>query len=360
MNILTLDAGGTNFVFTAVINNKIINEKIKKPAIGNNLDLCLKTIIEGFREIKQIVGTIEAISFAFPGPADYKKGIIGNLNNLPCFCGGVALASMLENFFQVPVFINNDGDLYAYGEALAGSLPEINKRLKEKNNSKRYNNLIGMTIGTGFGAGLVSNKQLIKGDNVCAAEIWLTSNRVDSKINTEEAVSIRAIKYFYSFFSNTKIEDCPEPKEIYEIASNENHLQNKFAKMAFEQSGRFIGDAIANMITLFDGIVVIGGGIAAAKNFIIPGIKKELKTNFNKLGKTETNPRVTNEIYCLNDEKDYEKFLEVRETKIKIPYSEKEIIYDMSYKNAYLFSNFDTSEMICLGAYNFAVENLFL
>ena len=45
-----------------------------------------------------------AISFAFPGPADYPNGIIGNLPNLTAFRGGVALGPMLEEKFQLPVF----------------------------------------------------------------------------------------------------------------------------------------------------------------------------------------------------------------------------------------------------------------
>jgi glucokinase len=49
-------------------------------------------------------------------------GIIGDLENLPTFKGGVALGPMLEEIFNIPVFINNDGDLFAYGEAIAGLL----------------------------------------------------------------------------------------------------------------------------------------------------------------------------------------------------------------------------------------------
>ena len=33
---------------------------------------------------------------------------------------GVALGPMLEEKFRIPVFINNDGDLFAYVEAIAG------------------------------------------------------------------------------------------------------------------------------------------------------------------------------------------------------------------------------------------------
>ena len=72
-----------------------------------------------------------AISFAFPGPADYPNGIIGGyLPNFPSFREGVALGPFLEAKFGIPVYINNDGDLFAYGEALGGALPEVNARLE--------------------------------------------------------------------------------------------------------------------------------------------------------------------------------------------------------------------------------------
>ena len=52
-------------------------------------------------------------SFAFPGPADYPAGIIGDLAEYPAFRGGVALGPMLAERFGLPTFINNDGDLFA-------------------------------------------------------------------------------------------------------------------------------------------------------------------------------------------------------------------------------------------------------
>ena len=94
-----------------------------------------------------------AISFAFPGPVDYPAGIVGDLGNLPGFRGGVALGPMLEDRFKLPVFINNDGDLFTYGEAICGFLPYVNERLKAAGSAKQYKNLFGVTLGTGFGAG---------------------------------------------------------------------------------------------------------------------------------------------------------------------------------------------------------------
>ena len=87
-----------------------------------------KNVNNGPKPVK-IVGNV-AISFAFPGPADYPNGIIGGyLPNFPSFREGVALGPFLQEKFGVPVFINNDGDLFAYGEALGGTLPEVMQSL---------------------------------------------------------------------------------------------------------------------------------------------------------------------------------------------------------------------------------------
>ena len=131
--VLTLDAGGTNMVFGAMKGEQYVGEPITLPANANDLDLCLKTMVVGFESVMNSLGGEKpvAISFAFPGPADYPNGIIGGyLPNFPSFRDGVALGPFLEEKFGVPVFINNDGDLYAFGEALGGVLPYEYKIVK--------------------------------------------------------------------------------------------------------------------------------------------------------------------------------------------------------------------------------------
>ena len=134
--------------------------------VSDNLNGCLTVLKKGFSAVKrQLENEPVAISFAFPGPADYKNGVIGDLPNFPVFRGGVALGAFLEEEFGIPVYINNDGNLFAYGEALAGILPSINEELKAAGNPKRYKNLLGITLGTGFGAGVVIDNCLLAGDN---------------------------------------------------------------------------------------------------------------------------------------------------------------------------------------------------
>ena len=104
--VITLDAGGTNFVFGAVQGDRFVVEPITLPSNSDRLDRCLETMVEGFRTvISRLPEQPAAISFAFPGPADYPRGIIGGyLPNFPSFRDGVALKDFLEERFGIPTF----------------------------------------------------------------------------------------------------------------------------------------------------------------------------------------------------------------------------------------------------------------
>ena len=149
--VMTLDAGGTNFIFSAMRGGAEIVEPVHMKAVADNLKGCLDTLVSGFTKVRQMLDVEPvAISFAFPGPADYRHGVIGRLPNFPAFSGGgVALGPYLEDIFSIPVYINNDGNLYAFGEALTGFLPGINAELASRGSSRVYRNLIGITFGTG-------------------------------------------------------------------------------------------------------------------------------------------------------------------------------------------------------------------
>ena len=95
--VLTLDAGGTNFVFSAIQANQEVVTPVRLPAETKVLDRSLQVIESGFRQVmEQLDQQPVAISFAFPGPADYPNGIIDNVGNLPAFAGGVALLSLIH------------------------------------------------------------------------------------------------------------------------------------------------------------------------------------------------------------------------------------------------------------------------
>lgn len=68
--VLTLNAGGTNLVFSAIQGEKEIVKPMSLPSHGDNLELILRSIVDGFSKVKaKLSNKAAAISFCFPGPA---------------------------------------------------------------------------------------------------------------------------------------------------------------------------------------------------------------------------------------------------------------------------------------------------
>lgn len=351
--VLTLDAGGTNLVFSAVKNGKVLNESVHLPTHSGDLKEFLTKLVTGFTQLKQKLNQdISAISFCFPGPADYENGIIGDLENLPFFRGGVALSRMLENQFHVPVFINNDGDLFALGEALSGLLPEINEK-----SEKKFQNLLGVTLGTGFGGGMVQGSRLYRGDNSAAAEVNRMSNFLDRNESVEEVLSIRGLKFLYAQKAGIRPEEVPEPFEIYKIGMGQSEGNREAALEAWRIFGMVLGDALANAVSLTDGCVVIGGGLSGAHELFLQHAVNQMNGSFQKKDHSRVD-RMEMKAYNWEDEASQAEFLKNEAVMIDVPFSNEKQKYFPLKKIAVGVNRLGTSESVALGAYAFAVNHL--
>lgn len=356
--VMTLDAGGTNFVFNAVRGGEEMFEPHRIKAKGVTLEEVLNKIIAGFNSVK---GALDekpvAISFCFPGPADYPRGIIGDLENLPTFRGGVALKDMLEEKFGIPVFINNDGDLFAYGEAIGGILPEINAKLEAAGNPKRYHNLFGVTFGTGFGGGIVSNGQLFVGDNSAGGEVNRMRNRLYPSTSAEDSTAIRGVRRVYAREAGIPFDESPNPKDIQDIILGTVEGNKAAALKAWEEMAIVAGDTMANAITLIDGIIVIGGGLSGAYSVFLQKLVDEMNANFKSLD-GHNFPRL--EITALNLENPagLAKFLENQSIEIKVPFSKRVVNYNQSRYIGVGISRLGTSRAVSIGSYAYALAEL--
>ncbi len=356
--VLTLDAGGTSFRFSAWRGQKPVTETVVLPSEGAHLKRSLANIIAGFSAVKrQCPRAPVAISFAFPGPADYPNGIIGDLGNLPGYRGGVALGKMLEEHFRLPVFINNDGDLFVYGEAIAGFLPYVNGLLEKSGSGKRYKNLFGVTLGTGFGGGIARDGELFMGDNSSAGEVWLLRNKLQPTTNAEEGASIRAVRRVFAEKAGIAFPDAPDPKTIFKIGSGTAPGNKAAAREAYRQLGEVVGDAMAQSMTIVDGLAVIGGGIASAWPLFLPALMGELNGNyidpsgqpFRRLGAEALN---------LEDSAQRKKFLKDRSRNVVVPGSRLKVKYDPSPRVGVGITRLGTSEAVAIGACAFALRKL--
>lgn len=352
--VMTLDAGGTNFVFSAIQGNREIITPIRHESNADNLQKCLATVEHGFREVlAELKQEPVAISFAFPGPADYPRGIIGDLPNFPSFRGGIALGPFLEDKFGIPVFINNDGNLFAYGEALAGILPDVNKRLSDMGGIKQYENLIGVTFGTGFGAGVVIGGRLLSGDNSAGGDVWCTTNKKYPDMITEEGVSIRAVQRVYKEESGS--DELLSPKDIFDIAEGTKQGDRQAALEAFRQMGEMAGYTLAHATTLVDGIIAIGGGLTGAAKYIVPALIAEMSENVGTFAGDKF-PRMQMKVYNL--ETDFDAFAKGDIKTVDVPGCGRTVSYDAQKRIGVAMSTLGASHAIALGAYAFALAQL--
>lgn len=356
--IFTLDAGGTGFKFSVMHNAHEIIEPFTIPSAAPTLKEVLQKIIEGFRLCEEkCESKASAISFCFPGPADYPNGIIGDLENLPTFRGGVPLKQMLENEFHVPVFINNDGDLFAYGEALGGLLPEVNNLLEQQGSPKRYRNLLGVTLGTGFGGGIVIDKVLLNGDNSAGGEINRFRNILYPNTSAEDSISIRGVRRVYAREAKIAFEDAPEPFEIYQIAMGIKEGNKKAAQKAWDELATVLADVLSNAISLIDGVIVIGGGLSGAWPVFMPKLIEKMNEPFTALNNHQVS-RMETVAINLMDPDEMIRFTSKSGKMVKVPFSDQKVWYDPNKRVGVAVTKLGTSSAVAIGAYAYAIHQL--
>ena len=356
--VFTLDAGGTNYVFTAMKGCKRIGGQITLPAEAADLDKSIANIKRGFEGLAKSVGAKPAaISFAFPGPADYERGVIFNMGNIPAFAGGVALADILRDSFGVPVFINNDGDLFAYGEAMAGALPAVNALLEGQGNPRRCRNLFGVTLGTGLGGGFVVDGRLYTGDNSNAAEIWLMKNKFNAESFAEEAACIRAIQKGYARRIGLADYKKYSPKDIEFIALGKMEGDARAAAEAYAEMGEALGDVFCEIARIADCAIVIGGGLSYGHRLFMPSLIAEMNSQVKNAG-GKPFPKLVQKVYNLEDAAQAKAFASGGTREVKVYGSEKTVVSNFEKRIGVCVSKLGASNAVAVGAYAFALNKL--
>ena len=357
--VITLDAGGTHFRFSAMRGCEAVTDTFELPTHPNDLPQLLGDLRTGFRHvIDQLTDKPVAISFAFPGPADYPNGVFPDrLTNFPCFEGGVALGAFLEDTFGLPVFINNDADLFTYGEALAGTLPMLNEKICQAGGVKQYHNLIGFILGTGFGIGVTSYNQMFMGDN-CCSEIYCSPSKWGQDLIAEEGVSLRAVlRYYCEAAKDDKASAYTDSYDIYRIAEGSLAGDQSAALQAFERFGEAAGYTIAYAACMLDGIIVLGGGVSKAAKFYMPSLLREVRATMHTLN-GNTLARVPSYIYKLEDPQEFEQFVHGQTKEIEVFGTGKKVRIDTQKRLGITLSQLGTSRATAIGAYCFALHAL--
>ena len=153
------------------------------------------------------------------------------------------------------------------------------------------------------------------------------------------------------------IASVPEPKEIFGIGTGLKPGNKEAAVKAFDAFAIDAADAIANAITLIDGLVVIGGGLSNAYPLFLPKLVEEMNIPYATMSGHPL-PRLEVAVYNLEDREELRKFLYSGSGRIQVPFSETTVQYDPGKKIGVGISRLGTSGAVSLGAYAFALSRL--
>lgn len=271
-----IDVGGTT-VKIGLFNLK--GTMLKKLEIesreGNNGQTLLADLVEAIKSLTPDLSEVLGYGLGIPGP------VINNNVEVAVNIGmrDLNLREELKGSLENDnIYAANDANVAALGEAISGA-------------GKGHKDVVMLTLGTGVGGGFVVDSKLVEGNSGCAGEIGHLTVVSDSALQCKcgkkgcletvaSATGIRNIYYMMKedYKGTSPLYDLkyPSAKAIIDAAKKGDEL----ALQVVEYSSYYLGYACNIIaITTNPSIIVIGGGVSRAGDFLID----KIKNNFKKL-----------------------------------------------------------------------------
>jgi predicted NBD/HSP70 family sugar kinase len=259
-----VDIGGTKIQAGLVsAKNKIIVSQ-RFPMDQRNKKAAIDSIITAIQALMS--PGIRAIGIGITGHVDAISGVVHHSANLPKDWRNVPLKKILEKKFKKPVTIDNDGHCIALAEATHGA-------------GKNHPIVLGMTIGTGIGCGLVINKKVYHGaNNIIEIGHTIISDKhalchCGGYGHFEALVSGPAMERRY-------FELTGQHKKARAI-EDEAKDNKKAAKSVFHEMSDYLARGLANTLNSYNpDIIILGGGLGKVPLLVQPAIRQIQKYIF--------------------------------------------------------------------------------
>ncbi len=284
-----LDLGGTTFNAACIDDaGRILASREYETRQYESPDLLLPRLADAILEVRDDLeqtqrSQIGAVGIGVPGPVKPRSGVCVYAPNLNGW-EDLPVADILRPRLDFPLFLINDADAAALGEARYGA-------------GRGADQMLMLTLGTGVGSGLILNGKLHLGHSERGAEIGHTTVDFDSKrgsggnIGTLEsvcgrdAIVWRALRHLGSGRISKLPEICPDlgeltPRHIAQAAEAGDEL----AQTVWEETAVYLAVGIMNVILLTDiERVVIGGGIAQAGEVLFAPLRRAVAARTSKM-----------------------------------------------------------------------------
>lgn len=267
--ILGLDIGGTK---TAVVlgghDGRIVNRvqfltRTERGFKATFAELCDRA--EAVRIRAEGCGRPPAcLSVSIGGPMNGDEGVILSPPNLPGW-DSIPLKAMLAERFGLPVFIEHDGNTGALAEWWFGA-------------AQGARNVIFLTMGTGFGGGLILDGRLYRGTSYLAGEVGHV------RLAERGPVAFGKAGSWESFCSGTGIRrlaahlypsrwesEKPDLPVLADLAAR----GDPDAAALFQEVGRYLGRGLAVLLDILNPEVVVIGSLAVRLGDLVLGPARE-------------------------------------------------------------------------------------
>ena len=241
-----IDLGGTNVRCGLVENGNVVT-RLTEPCRSDQPESEVLEQIKGL--IRRLINpSVKGIGIGVPSVVDVQKGVVYNVQNIPSW-KEVHLKDIMEAEFGIPVSVNNDANCFALGEHRCGA-------------GMSCQNILGVTLGTGVGAGLIINNKLYNGSNTGAGEIGC----LPYLEHTLEFYCGSA--FFVEYYKTTG-----KATMLSAQAGDEKALK------IWEDFGRHIGVLVKIILYTYDpDAIIFGGSIANAYQYFEKAMRKEMET----------------------------------------------------------------------------------
>ena len=277
-----VDLGGTN-IATGVINEK--NEIIGRGKVKTRAPRPAEAIFDSIKEAVDMAvvnaginyDEVVSVGIGTPGSVNKDTGFIEFSNNLQF--NNVPAKKMLEERLKRPVYLENDANAAALGEAVAGS-------------GNGVKDFVAITLGTGVGSGIIINGKIHRGSNFCGGEMGHMVINVDGipcncgrkgcweKYASATALVSQAVEAMAGNKASLLWQTCEgdlnkvEGKTIFEAYD----LGDAVAKAVVDKYLYYVAIGLTNVINaLQPEAVCIGGGISGQGEKILAPIREMVK-----------------------------------------------------------------------------------
>jgi glucokinase len=279
--VLAVDLGGTNFRLALVNQAGEIIQRCAWPTPkGEGSDTLVRRLAAAILELAAEISAsrIQAVGMGIPGLVEPDQGRVVKAPNIPEL-DQVSLGQELARLLPWPVGLENDANLFTWGEAYRGA-------------GRGARNLLGITLGTGVGGGLVLDGKLWQGSKGTAAEIGHITIEPGGELCNcgnhgclETLASATWTVTWTLAQLAAGVESSLQPvwrqtpqeltaRRIYQAAVAGDRLAQK----AFHRVGRALGLGIAAVVHLLGvSLIILGGNFALAWDQFIGSLEAELR-----------------------------------------------------------------------------------